>query len=155
MSEPPPESLATMKTCNGDCGRTLAYDHFYRNATSRDGLDPSCKTCKGECRRQRRANAKALAQAQAPFVAIKRPKPFPTPRPPPDTKTCRGYCKQTLPSDNFHRSSRTPDGLHSYCKACVSENRQRNRLRDRAPKLDPTDREPQIAQGKPDRAQKA
>lgn len=43
----------------------------------------------------------------------------------PESKTC-SKCKESKPLDQYHKNSRTADGLRSDCKTCVKEyNRQR------------------------------
>jgi hypothetical protein len=46
-------------------------------------------------------------------------------------KTCTGLCGETKPLIEFHKMSRSPDGLQYKCKACVSDD---NGLRYRCTK---------------------
>jgi ribosomal protein L32 len=46
-------------------------------------------------------------------------------------KTC-GRCRQSLPVDAYHRSTRSADGLQRMCKACGNDARRERLERDRA-----------------------
>ena len=51
-----------------------------------------------------------------------------------ETKVC-SRCKRELPKTEFHKASRSKDGLYTYCKECNTERlrewREKNRERSR------------------------
>ena len=50
-------------------------------------------------------------------------------QPTPEAKHC-GHCGETKPAQEFHRSTKRPDGLQLYCKPCLNEASRRSRLRN-------------------------
>lgn len=99
-----------MKTCT-KCGVEKDLTNFY--------IRPSRGTYRSECTECWR---KRCAERD------KRPK---TPKPPVEPtgeyKTC-GKCQKDIDTSQFHKSSQNADGLHTYCKACRSEAKEKPQI---------------------------
>lgn len=101
-----------MKTCTGECGRTLSLEAFGFDSRRPDGRQARCRECDAAAVRRRRA-AKPSAQAAAKQrqemadLAVQRLK-----------RCARRDCRKVLPLESFSRSSRTADGRYAYCREC-------------------------------------
>lgn len=101
-----------MKTCTGECGRTLPLNAFGPDRRREDGRQARCQKCQAaEVHRRRGAKPAALARAaeletiaQLAAQGLKR---------------CADQkCRQVLPFESFYRSGATTDGRYAYCKQC-------------------------------------
>lgn len=87
------------------CGGVRPRDLFSPSRTSADGLASRCRVCAAEEHRRYRAD---VSNAGSPI---------------PHTKRC-SRCSETLPSTEFHRQRTSPDGLHGWCKTCMSRDKK-------------------------------
>lgn len=99
-----------MKLCKS-CSTEKPEAEFPKDRSKPDGLNAYCKVC---------ARARTKSQLMRP----------PRKTPPEGLKWC-GLCKQNLPLDQFHASTRTYDGLSRSCKACAHANHSRWRIKNK------------------------
>lgn len=83
------------------CETVKAVSEYHKNRRNPDGLTAYCKPCAKELAAEQRERATAARKDT-------------------DTKTCR-RCETTKLVGEFHKDSRSRDGLYSYCKQCNSE----------------------------------
>lgn len=88
-----------MKTCT-KCNLELNFINFYKDTTKLDGYKSHCKKCE---RNQKREKAKVTHNQ----VSV-------------DYKICR-TCDINKPSNDFHRSKASLDGLMFQCKLCKTQ----------------------------------
>jgi 5-methylcytosine-specific restriction endonuclease McrA len=93
------------------CGETKPPDQFSKYYRTKDGLQSRCKPCQ-----------KSSYEAYRTECGTRNIPP---------TKTC-SVCGITKSSDEFHKSTGRPDGLHPKCKMC--RNPQEKNWRDVHPK---------------------
>jgi hypothetical protein len=99
----------TMKLCKR-CSTEKPEAEFPKDRSKADGLNAYCKAC---------------AKAHTKAMLMRPPR-----RTPPDGMKWCGMCKQDLPLGEFHKSTRTYDGLHKACKACAAANHDRWRRKN-------------------------
>lgn len=100
----PPTCPASGLKCCASCERTLPIADFGKRSASPDGLHYWCRACN---------SMKVRAQRDAIQA---RPHKLPAN----GQKHCSA-CRRDLPIAEFGKRSASPDGLHYWCKSCISE----------------------------------
>lgn len=102
----PPEDLNFYKVCS-ICGQRKLATEFSKHSRRKDGLSTECKDC----------SSKRQKQYKEKYKDNETPK----------TKICP-LCNKEKPASEFGYSSRNPDHLGTYCKACHKSYYTDNRL---------------------------
>ena len=93
------------KTCT-KCGEVKGAEGFYRHKQTKDGLQPSCKSCMKAYQTSPEVKAARIkAIAKIDFTTY--------------TKTC-SKCKEVKGAEGFSRNKNKKDGLARECKSCVN-----------------------------------
>lgn len=100
--------MSKTKICS-ECKQELDASKFYPRKNTKIGLSCCCKTC----HKKRGKIAKAKINAKPKSI--------------PPTKECT-KCGKTYPSDMFNKDNDRINGLTSWCKICIKE--QRNKTID-------------------------
>ncbi len=108
------------KRCNA-CSQALPTTQFSCQASSKDGLQATCKQCQGLRQKARREQLTKQWNGDAPSV-----------------KTCC-RCKVTMPASCYGIAKGRPDGLQSRCKACASKAHRLSKYGIDAPSSDACD----------------
>lgn len=89
------------KTCT-KCEEDKPLGEFYRDRSSKDGIQKSCKACT-----KARNNARYVRKTQ----------PIPEAKDPVNNKVC-SRCKEEVAKSEFYKDSRSKDGLNGVCAPC-------------------------------------
>lgn len=98
-----------LKSCS-TCGVEKPREMFAVDRHAPDGLRYRCKDCHRQKERERRA------ERAERFAKHPRRKP----------KTC-AWCNEKKPVSEFSSTVSSPDGLHTYCRACQKEYKRARR----------------------------
>lgn len=111
------DSTDGQKTCP-DCGERKPLAAFNRNASRPDGVQFYCRSCfSARAARTYRNRRARLGKTVREKIEV-----------PDGHKRCPG-CERILPTERWHRTRRTRDGLASECKDCRSIRHRCDHLR--------------------------
>jgi hypothetical protein len=100
--------MVTEKLC-GKCQFVKSADEFIRRKSTKDGLNPQCRSCASEyCREWRKSQPRYDVD-------------------PTITEKYCSKCERTKPADEFYRCSLNRDGLNAWCKLCSYKNSSKRR----------------------------
>lgn len=116
------DEFTQSKTCP-KCGEAQPRENFFRDRSSKDGLQTPCKTCKAARRRAVRAMSPDEIAAARDLREAEAQARLDSPN-----KTCP-RCRRVLSKSEFHKNIRTRDGLQPACKDCEAEGQRRYRAK--------------------------
>jgi len=93
------------KECT-QCRKILSFSSFYKDSTLKGGLSPCCKECK--------ALSRGCTPRKVMFLDMGK-----------ELKQCR-TCERILPFSKFCRQGAGIAGISTYCKECVTKDRNDN-----------------------------